>query len=67
MRWDNVRGAFAVTTSGRKQVAGRHVVLIDDVFTTGATLRAFADILFQSGARKVDALFLARAVPQPQL
>nr|WP_245344412.1 ComF family protein [Asticcacaulis solisilvae] len=67
MRWDNVRGAFAVTASGRRQVAGRRVVLIDDVFTTGATLRACADALKASGARQVDTLVIARAVPQPEL
>lgn len=67
MRWDNVRNAFAVTASGRKQVAGRHIVLIDDVFTTGATLRACADTLLKAGARQVDTLVIARAVPQPEL
>jgi len=67
MRWDNVRGAFAVTASGRKQVTGKRVVLIDDVFTTGATLRACADTLKAAGARRVDTLVIARAVPQPEL
>jgi ComF family protein len=67
MRWDNVRDAFAVTVSGRKQVADKHIVLIDDVFTTGATLRACAGTLLKAGARQVDTLVIARAVPQPEL
>jgi ComF family protein len=66
-RWDNVRSAFAVTASGARQVAGKRVVLIDDVFTTGATLRACAGVLRKAGASQVYALVIARAVPQAEL
>jgi ComF family protein len=53
----NVEGAFAV----RAAVAGRAVVLVDDVMTPGATLAAAARALRQAGAAQVSALVLARA------
>jgi predicted amidophosphoribosyltransferase len=53
----NVRGAFAA----RGRVPSR-VVLVDDVFTTGATLSAAATALRAAGARQVHAVTLARAV-----
>ncbi len=62
-RWDNVRNAFALPKGEEKRIKDRHVVLIDDVFTTGATLRACAVTLLKAGARRVDTLVLARAVP----
>ena len=58
----NVSGAFEVGTP--ETVADRHVVLVDDVLTTGATLNACARVLRQAGARRVDALVAAR-VPAP--
>jgi len=54
----NVQGAFAATPG---RVQGRHVVLVDDVFTTGATVRAAAAAMLAAGASKVDVLTLARA------
>ena len=53
----NVAGAFQAAAS----VAGR-VVLVDDVFTTGATLLAAAAVLVQAGADQVDAVTFGRAV-----
>ena len=60
-RWANVRTAFAVTPAGAKKVAGKTVVLIDDVFTTGATLKACSQALLKAGARRVDCVIVARA------
>jgi ComF family protein len=53
----NVRGAFRVLTPAL--VRGRHVALVDDVVTTGATIAAAADALRTAGARRVDAWTIA--------
>lgn len=58
----NVRGAFRVTQSGERLVHDRRVLVVDDVFTTGATLNASARALLQAGAASVDALVFARVV-----
>jgi ComF family protein len=56
----NVRGAFAMRT--RCSVAGRRVVIIDDVMTTGATVEECARVLRRGGATSVAVLTLARAL-----
>jgi ComF family protein len=61
----NVLGAFRVPAARAKQVRGKRILLIDDVFTTGATLNACARALKRAGAAKIDALTLARVV-RPQ-
>jgi ComF family protein len=55
----NVRGAFGV--SAPAMVAGKHVLLVDDILTTGATARAAAHTLLQAGAASVWVATLARA------
>jgi ComF family protein len=55
----NLRGAFVVADP--KAVALKHILLIDDIFTTGATARAMAQILMRSGAASVWVATLARA------
>jgi ComF family protein len=58
-RRKNVRGAFKVTEP--KEVQGRHVLLVDDILTTGATARAAAQSLKRAGAASVYVATLARA------
>jgi ComF family protein len=58
-RADNVRGAFAVPPARLGRIAGRKVLLIDDVMTTGATAAACAKGLRNAGAERVDVLTLA--------
>lgn len=55
----NLASAFAVPERQRAAVAGRRVVLIDDVLTTGATLRAAVHALRAAGAARVDVLVFA--------
>jgi len=54
----NVRGAFACGDG----LAGKHVAVLDDVMTTGATLDAAAAALLAAGASRVDAWVVARAL-----
>lgn len=56
----NVRGAFRVHPRHADSIRGKTVVLVDDVYTTGATLRACAKALLLSGAASVRAVTLAR-------
>lgn len=60
-RHRNVRDAFLVSRAGRA-MAGRTVLLVDDVSTTGATLDACARVLKEAGVRDVIALTAARVV-----
>ena len=55
----NVRGAFAV--SDPAAVSGKHILVIDDIYTTGATARASAQTLIEAGDASVSVSTLARA------
>jgi ComF family protein len=56
----NVTGAFAVVEGSRLQ--GKKILLVDDVYTSGATAGECARVLTESGAENVSVLTLARAV-----
>ena len=59
-RAENVRGAFRVESDRRSEIAGRRVLVVDDVYTTGATIKAVTRVLRRAGAVAVDALVFAR-------
>ncbi|MBM3311776.1 MAG: ComF family protein, partial [Candidatus Aminicenantes bacterium] len=58
-RKENVRGAFSVVRPDR--IRGKTVLLIDDVYTTGTTVRECAGALRKAGAGEVRVLTLAQA------
>jgi predicted amidophosphoribosyltransferase len=58
----NVSRAFVVPQRKKEQIKGRVVLLIDDVFTTGATLNECSKTLLKAGAQEVHALTLGRVV-----
>ena len=61
-RASNVQGAFKVATDRQSLIAGRRVVLVDDVLTSGATVDACARALLRAKAASVDVLVFARVV-----
>jgi len=62
-REDNVRGAFRIAPEAEIEVNGRNLLIIDDVYTTGATVSAVARVLRKAGARRIDVLTFARVLP----
>ena len=58
-RRQNLRGAFFVPRPAH--LAGRHILLIDDIYTTGATARACSRVLRNAGAASVRVATVARA------
>jgi ComF family protein len=61
-RLRNVQGAFKVPQAGRIHIAGRRLVLVDDVLTSGSTVEACSKALLRAGAANVDVLVFARVV-----
>ncbi len=58
----NVRGAFRVADADRTKIEGKRILLVDDVYTTGATAKAATRALLRAGASAVDVLVFARVV-----
>ena len=61
-RLENVRRAFVVSPRQKEKISGKRILLIDDVFTTGATVSECTRTLLKAGAREVHVLTLARVV-----
>lgn len=64
-REENVRGAFVVPESGGPGLSGKRIILVDDVYTTGATVSAATRALKRAGAGDVTVLTFARAISGP--
>lgn len=61
-RAENVKSAFFISPKNAKKIAGKNVIVVDDVMTTGATANECAQILKKSGAARVDILCAAKVV-----
>lgn len=66
-RYRNVRGAFTVPDNMKSKIKDKTIVIIDDVYTTGATLESCAATLKRAGAAKVFTLTLARVVREQEI
>jgi predicted amidophosphoribosyltransferase len=59
-RFKNVRSAFAINPAHAQSIEGKKIILIDDVYTTGATVNECTKVLKAHGAQEVHILTLAR-------
>lgn len=60
-RWQNIQGNYALNNNNAGQLAGKHILLVDDVITTGATLTACATVLKAIPGIKLSIFTLAAA------
>jgi predicted amidophosphoribosyltransferase len=65
-RAETLRGAFRVPAEAKPRLQGRHLILIDDVYTSGATAGACAKALKRAGAASVHVLCWARVLREEQ-
>ncbi|MBB3658987.1 ComF family protein [Rhizobium sp. BK650] len=63
-REENVRGAFIIAANRENDVFGKRIVLVDDVYTTGATVGAATRTLRKAGAADITVLTFARALAE---
>jgi ComF family protein len=59
-RLQNIKNAFVVNDTSK--IEGKRILLVDDVYTTGATANECAKVLLKGGSKQVDVLTLARAM-----
>ena len=57
-RAENVKNVYKITKN--KEIIDKNILLIDDIFTTGATLNECSKMLKQAGTKKVDVLTIAK-------
>jgi ComF family protein len=60
-RVGNVAGSFQLVERGRERIVGKHIMLVDDVVTTAATLNECARVLYAAGARIISYVTFGRA------
>lgn len=63
-RHRNVIGAFRIPHQQKAKIKDKHILLVDDVFTTGATVRSASSVLLRGGAATVDVLTFSRVLPE---
>lgn len=61
-REKGVKGSFHIQR--KEEVEGKKILLVDDVFTTGATVNECSKVLLSAGAKRVDVLTIAHAIKQ---
>lgn len=66
-RFANLQGAITAHPRHVARIAGRSILLVDDVMTSGATLSVATQVLLQAGAARVKVIVLARVLPQQML
>lgn len=64
-RFATLDGAITVPPARRDRIRGRHLLIVDDVMTAGATLAACAQACLEAGARDVSVVTLARVAKEP--
>lgn len=62
-RQRNMIGAFIVPEKEKAKIKDKRILLVDDVFTTGATVRSATKALLRGGAKSVDVLTFSRVLP----
>jgi len=66
-RIENIRGAFVIKQKNQHSISEQSIILVDDIYTTGASLNECAKVLMAGGAMQVSTLTLAIALKEKQL
>jgi len=64
-RFENLNNAFRVNSRREAEISGKSICILDDTFTSGATLTAATETALQAGAKTVSVLVLARTLKNP--